>query len=265
MRGVAVEGDDDRVVIEAFLEAGERDGHWNNWRNRLALEPAKGINGVLKELDDAPEPYEVWVIADRDWRPTDVIAELQGKYPKLLFLPRVMIENYAIDPDELVVLFPAKRLEQIGETNLRQTVESAVGDWLLHGALSQVLHEHGAGDFCTKTEGYPNRLLNPPHAPVTDEADIEAWLRKWHDQLDPEKIMPAYRQRVNDFRNKSASEQYSNCIEGKRFFQEVIVNKIINRGATKRISGKWLEELFKANNVIKCPPDLIPILTTLLD
>lgn len=261
-RGVAVEGQDDRVVIEAFLDAGEKQGHWNNWRNRLAIETAKGSKGVLNELDVTTEPDDVWAILDKEWRSEDSIAELENKYTRLLFLPRIMIENYAINPDELMVLLPSSRIKQIGEANLRQTIGDAVGDWVQHGALSQVLNERGARDFCTKTEGYPNRLLN---APVTDENEIESLLNAWHNQLDPTQIMPDYRERLTEFRRKSSSEQYHQCIEGKRFFQEIVVGKVLNRTANKKESGKWLEELFKASVPTQCPPDLIPILKKLIE
>src|SRR5258708_34808913 len=106
MRGVAVEGKDDRIVIEAFLDAGETEGHWSDWRRRLAIEVGGGINQVLRELDAPPTPYEVWALLDQEWRPQGNITDLQSKYPRLLFLPRIMIENYAIDPDELVALLP---------------------------------------------------------------------------------------------------------------------------------------------------------------
>jgi hypothetical protein len=50
-KGLAVEGPTDKTVIEAFLDAGERTARWSDWRSKLMVEAANGMEGVRNELD----------------------------------------------------------------------------------------------------------------------------------------------------------------------------------------------------------------------
>lgn len=266
MRGVAVEGKDDKVVIEAFLDAGEKQGYWQNWHSRLAIEAASGFPKALDELTRPQEYYDIWALLDREWRSADEIRRLQTNYPKLIFLPRLMIENYAIDPNELAALLPLTQLQKLPASTLAQTIEIALGDWLLHGSLSSVLYENGADSFCGRTTGFPNRLINPPYAPVTDETEIKSLLSAWHDQLDPSRIMPAYRQRASDFMKVSRTEQYRLCIDGKEFFNQVVVQRVLNPKLGQKSRNDWWATLFEANAFSSaCPTDLIPVLKQLIE
>src|SRR5258708_1876349 len=75
-RGVAVEGDDDKQIIEAFLDAGMRSNLWSDWTQLLHVEPAGNFNNVLKEIKPDQQGI-VWDIVDRDWHSDEEIAELK--------------------------------------------------------------------------------------------------------------------------------------------------------------------------------------------
>src|SRR3990172_8657092 len=96
-RKLFVEGKDDKKIITAFGDAGERNGRWPGWRSEVIIEIAEKYDRVINETAN----LDVWGLVDRDWRSDAEIAELQRDYPRLLILPRIMIENYLIDPNEV--------------------------------------------------------------------------------------------------------------------------------------------------------------------
>ena len=115
-RGLAVEGiNHDSKIIEAFLSAGERKGnqYCQNWRSKIVIKGAGSSTNVTNELKihnndpDSKHYGMIWGLIDRDWNSPNEIKQLKKDYPQLLILPRVMIENYLIDPDELIPLLPS--------------------------------------------------------------------------------------------------------------------------------------------------------------
>src|SRR5205823_1521779 len=104
--GVVVEGASDKKFLEAFLEAGERQQHWLDWRAKIVVNFPGGANDVIKELKNSSQPDQLWGLIDRDWRTDIEIANLQKQHSHLLILPRIMIENYLLDPDELLSFLP---------------------------------------------------------------------------------------------------------------------------------------------------------------
>jgi hypothetical protein len=234
-RLLVVEGDTDRKIIEAFLRAGEKLGHWRSWSAVLDIQDGGGFKGVLSEL----EKTTVWGLIDRDWKSDTEIHDLTNRYPNLLVLPRVTIENYCIDPVDLEKLLPPNRQNPA----IKAGIEAVVESWIQHGALSKVLYENGAHYFCRGAAGYPNALIDMP---VTDEARIRAILLDWHRQLDPEKTLAAYQKMRNVFQNFS-SQAFSICIDGKKFFNEVVV-QILNREFGQQESKAWISELFQLEN-----------------
>lgn len=254
-KGLAVEGKDDKLVLESFLDAGE-GRHWSGWRAQIGVEVAGSSPKVIQELEAGHA--RIWGMIDRDWRTDDELAELRSRYPQLLVLPRVTVENYCIDPTEIARMLPREKREQL--PNLQSDIDAYKDDWIQNGALWQVLHEYGAHEFCRgHQDGYPMALLREP---VTIEAKIEEQFKKWHQQLDPGVIMPAYRGMLADFRADTANN-YSRHIHGKYFFSQVITQKILNPALGQGKSSAWFEDLFA--EVTDCPDDIVPILQQVVD
>jgi hypothetical protein len=218
-RGLAVEGKDDKVAIEAFLEAGEQQGQWARWRERLVIVDVGSWAKVIDEIEGGNSA--VWGLIDRDWRTDKEIKELQSTHEHLLVLPRITIENYCVDPDELSHMLPSHLLGKL--PTLNAIIESHLDSWVHNGALRKVMHESGADDFCRGHDsGYPMALL---HEPIRDEGAVEAQLREWHEQLNPQMVMSRYRTTLGVFR-KAPDQHYAHHIQGKHFFQQVVVSKI---------------------------------------
>ena len=109
-KGLAVEGKDDKLMLESFLDAGE--GHyWSGWRAQIRVEVAGSSPKVIQELEAGDA--RIWGMIDRDWRTDDELAELRSDYPQLLVLPRVTVENYCIDPTEIARMLPPSRLSSL--------------------------------------------------------------------------------------------------------------------------------------------------------
>ncbi len=255
--GLAVEGEDDKILITAFLDAGEQQTSWSGWKTRIAIETAGKYDNVLKEV----EQEHIWGIIDRDWRAPGKIDALSRQNPRLLVLPRVMIENFLLAPDELFPLFPPSRRNAESERAVQSAIETALNEWIGHGALSAVLHENGAEAFCRSPSGYPGALLNQL---ITDERAILSQLQGWHGQLEPGPIVEKYRQRLADFRQLPLSSRYRDCIDGKMFFRQVIV-PTLNQLFGQQRSDWWLQELAGSISRQPCPSDLIVTLQALFN
>lgn len=252
-KGLAVEGRNDKQALEAFLDAGEKARNWSDWRKQIAVIAVGTVEKILEELDGSDA--RIWGLIDRDWRTDEEIADLTRQHPQLLVLPRVMIENYCIAPDELAALLPpAKQVEA-----LETRIEAHRDDWIQNGALWRVLHQNGAHEFCKGHEqGYPMAVL---HRPVVHQAEIETRLRDWHSRLDPDTIMTDYRTLLDVFRAE-ADQNYSHHIHGKNFFHQVIVQKVLNPTFEQRKADQWFETLFSAAD--RCPDDIVPVLKRLV-
>jgi len=254
-RGLLVEGRDDQIIIEAFLDAGERQRLWDHWRAALVVIE---IGGGSKLLDKLPSHPRLWGLIDRDWRTTEALQSLSQRYPRLFVLPRVMIENYAINPQELEVLLPPKRRSD----DLLRDIESQRDLWVSNGALWQTLNQRGALEFCRGHEqGYPMALLSKP---AIDDAAIEQQYRRWHEHLNLEGVLVDYHQQLAQFQ-AAPDQHYSQHIHGKNFFNQVVV-KALNRRFPKEQRGHsgWLETLFKGNTLLTCPQELQALLSVIV-
>jgi hypothetical protein len=259
MRGVVVEGPDDKRIIEAFLDAGTRIGLWDNWTLSLRIEVAGNFEKVIRELSDSANAGVVWGIVDRDWRTSTEVSQLQLQYPQLLFLPRIMIDNFYVDPDELLDLLPPTQRSGIDESLFRSQIERYLAEWIKHGALSRVLYENGAHQFCRGNTGYPKRLIDTL---ITDEQQIATILDQWRTQLDSQIVLSNFRTRISDFQQYPRHEQYRSCINGKIFFNQVIIPQILNRFFGQADRDTWLVRLFVAPN--RVPNDLEAIFRKLV-
>jgi hypothetical protein len=256
-RGLAVEGKDDVIALTAFLNGGEADDRWQNWASRLAIVSCEGAQNVLEQINRTD--FEIWGILDRDWRSPAQIEALQAEYPRLIFLPRLMIENYVIDPNELFPLLPEVQREKLNETAAQTAIEAAMNAWLRHGTASFALQESNAKEFCGRLEGFPTRLLDPSDETVLP--DLSSMLEAWYMQLAPEPITPVYKRILHDFGALSRTDHYRQCISGKEFFKQVVVQDVLN-SLGQKTAAKWWEALF--SNPAPCPDDLVPIFQQLL-
>lgn len=258
MRGLAVEGTNDKTIVEAFLDAGERIKRWSDWRSKMMVEVAGKTDAVIRALKQENITVAIWGLIDRDWRTEQEIAQLQADYPRLLILPRVTIENYCTDPADVEMMLPPARRSVEEMEHLRQIIEAERDGWTQQGALSQALYEGGAYEFCRGPEGYPKALLDTPAMP---EADVRRILDQFRAQLDPGQILSAYRTRLTEFRTNGV-RVYRQCINGKMFFDQVVVSKALNVVYEQRDRGKWLSDLFA--NAPDCPDDLALLLSPLV-
>jgi hypothetical protein len=254
-RGLAVEGSADKSIVEAFLEAGERAGLWANWRAVVRIEEAGSNEKVLAELrQDNPR---VWGLIDRDWQTATEINALLKRYPRLLVLPRVMIENYCIDPYELADMLPPQHADRWAD--VQSGIESQRDSWVQNGALWQALHEQGAFRFCRDQDAYPMALLNQP---VIRIDDIRDQFTQWHNQLDQEKILHEYGSRVEEFRSASAADNFHQHIHGKNFFHQIVVRQVLNPAFGQMPAAGWIDRLF--SRISHCPDDVRPVFERLL-
>ena len=250
-KGLAVEGKDDKTIIEAFLEKGETKGHWSNWDKKIQIQELGGSNNVLSEIGKSDR---LWGLIDRDWRTDSEIEALQNQYPRLLILPRVTIENYLIAPDEVNAMLPLNKKIP----NLAEEIARHVERWVQNGALHRVLYERGAHDFCRGVEGYPKALFTQPISDSPyDEAQLEQQLRSWHEQLEPRPIMDAYHRMLEGFLADEGNH-YTHHIQGKDFFKQVLINQIFRRTFGQKSEERWLQDLI--GGLPDCPTDMIPLL-----
>jgi hypothetical protein len=247
-----VEGERDKQVIEAFLKAGESSRRWANWVSRLDVVIMGGIKSLLDTLEKQASYFG---LIDRDWRSESEISALETKFAgRLAILPRVMIDNYFIWPQELALYLRDKGLT---ETRLNQEIRPYLYDWIQHGALSQTIHERGGHDFCRGTDGYPRVLLRSP----VNSAEIRQYLEDFQHQLDPENVLNQTQNRSHQWQQLSDYEQYALCLDGKAFFNQVIL-KTLNTTLGQSNDKTWLRRLLLSTP--DCPADLIPILAPLV-
>jgi len=242
------------MIIQSFLEAGQKDALWNNWRARIVqIEDMNGGSAVIEELGRLTAYKEyVWGLIDREWRTESEIIDLTSQYPNLLVLPRVMIENYFIDPEELEMLCS----NSTDYKNLDfSSVSSHTSNWVSNGAIWQTLYTRGADDFCQE-DGYPKILRGNA---VLTPTEIETLFRQWHLELNPETVMPDYINRLNTF-TQQPENHYKHHIHGKKFFKQIIYDSILNRYRQAKIEV-WIQGL--ADIMTSCPPDIAPILQRL--
>ncbi|MDX2077814.1 MAG: hypothetical protein SFZ02_15410 [bacterium] len=242
-RGLAVEGDKDKIIIEAFLDAGERN--WSNWRSQVKIMPAGSKTKVIDELQ--PDKSEIWGLIDKDSSSQKEIDELQAKHQNLLILPRWTIENYFIDPSDLVSLLP----QNLSLANITKTIDESKAEWLKRGALWHVFEERGLFG-----EHYPNpRGLFKTPMPNKDE--IRHQLEAWNRQLNPDSVLSDYDEKLQEFYN-NPDKNYRLHIHGKKFFQEVIVQALNYGEKAPQDTITWIKQLLK--RLTDCPADIVPIL-----
>jgi hypothetical protein len=256
-RGLAVEGKHDKRALETFLDAGERQKLWEDWRKLIAIQ---AVGGVSKVIDEArSDDPRIWGLIDRDWRSDSEIATLRADKPRLLILPRVMIENHCINPDELELMLPPSKRGQLA--NIKQEIEAALDGWVQHGALWKTFVELGAFEFCRGHErGYPMALLS---SPMVAETDIASQFQAWHSRLEPAGLWQHYEEKRAEFQ-ADRTRHFTQHVHGKMFFGQV-VQQALNHHLGQRSESDWLETLFDGENTdIMCPPDLIPVLKQVL-
>ena len=168
-----------------------------------------------------------------------------------------MIENFFINPDEWSNMLRAYH-PSADITLLRTKTETALAEWIKHSALSQVLYENGAYEFCRGGTGYPRRLIDTL---VTDEQEITGALESWRKHLDPLTVLSNHRVKVAKFQSYPQKKQYQLCIDGKSFFRQVIVEEIFNKHLPQAGASTWLKDL--SSQITDVPPDLLPVLSQL--
>lgn len=240
--GLAVEGKNDEIIIQRFLDMGGKSGHWQSWDARLVVKQVEGKANVFAEIEKN-EP-RIWGLIDRDAYSSTQIDDLQAKYPRLLVLPRWTIENYFIVPDELALLFP----------NIQPSIEAHRANWVKHGALWHVLQEQGVFE-----EDYPRKLFD---VPIRNDDEIHALLHRWRNQIDPDKVLTTYSETRQQF-SINNDKDYTQHIHGKTFFG-AIVKPLIDSHIKPNLSKDKLKEKL-VEQFRDCPADLVPILRRVMN
>jgi hypothetical protein len=240
---------------------GQSAGQWTGWRQKLLIRNVGGFVNVQRELKRiSSTSLKVYGLIDRDWRSDDQVRALQEEYPTLLILPRVMIENYLVDPNEVVALLPSGKIQPHFRT-LQATLTNALDDYLKHGALSLTLWERDAHHFCDEN-GYPRALLQG----LQPELETRILLQNWHERLNPEKIMESFFKHHNLFTARPIEVQFRSCLNGKLFFNTVVISTL-NELLGQRSRDEWLNQFklhSETNSAVGCPPDLAAVLTPIL-
>lgn len=257
--GIVVEGENDRKILEGFLNGGQAQGFWEDWTQFLFIKSASGLEGVLYELREQQKDGNalIYGIVDRDWRTFDENQALEAELSQLRILERIMIENYLIDPDDLVRCLPPSTLSGEKETRLRSLINEKRQDWIKHGILSRVMHENGAHDFCRGNQSYPKALL---YNPLPDET-IRQILEGWQQKLDPDYVLSIYSSYQQNILTLSPTDHYKYFIDGKNFFNEVIVTAL-NDLFGQNSRDNWISRLLQVPSL--CPPDLKNLFEPLL-
>jgi hypothetical protein len=231
---LVVEGEDDRLFVEAMLDKIAP----GVWPARWTIGEAGGKGHVLSILREKTD----WLaLVDRDeWSATD-IAEQQAEFPARLFiLPRYCMESYFILPAEVWASIPTQQQHVGGGFSILETaIHSTLPQWLRHGCLWHAVNPLQDG---LRALGFKDALLDLGRA--QNDADIRQTLQDWHQYLDPVRIESEFRANLAAAQMVPVDERIKIWVHGKKFFEQHVVpelNQLLGQSSAK----KWLTELRK--------------------
>ena len=248
VRALVVEGEDDKMVVEAQLERLSS----GTWETRWCVGVAKGKQNVLRIVDDQPD----WLgLVDRDeWSDNAAITASQhpARIGRLHVLPRFSMESYFIDPVELWAALPPiqQQLMNGGQQVLDAAISNDLDSWLRHGALWHTVNPLWDG---LRALGFKESLLN--HANAQSDALIQQTLADWHQFLEPQTIFAEFQAHLSTARATSRDVQFRRWIHGKRFFRERVVPSL-NQLLGQKSPDVWYRDL---SQTLPLPTDFEPL------
>ena len=245
VRALVVEGDDDKMVIEALLDRISPE----TWASRWCVGVANGKQNALRIVGDQPD----WLgLVDRDeW--SDNAANAAAQDPaclgRLHVLPRFSMESYFVDPAELWGALPTIKRELVngGQPAFEAAITDELDSWIRHGALWHAVNPLWDG---LRALGFKESLLD--HANAQNDTVIQQTLRDWHLFLEPQKIFSDFQTRLVAARAAERQEQFRRWIHGKRFFREKVV-PTLNHLLGQQSAEGWYRDL---STTMPVPADL---------
>jgi hypothetical protein len=226
---VLVEGDDDKLVLEALLRS--RDPLFTS---KVYVGVAGDRNRVLKRLQKYRDTYG---LVDRDtWNDSDIV-DAKSTRPMLRVTTGWCIENHFCMPNALSAAL------NIDLALLNREIAIAIPEWYRYCAIWWIVHRFR--DDLLKS--LPNADCgHPANDPCPDEATLRARLGHYGSLLPNmavDHIVAAVAQRERDVAAiASVEERMEKAIHGKLFFKEVVVG-VLNRQLRQRDTASWRVEI----------------------
>lgn len=235
VRALVVEGEDDKMIVEAFLDKISPE----IWATKWCVGVSNGKQNVLKILDD----QVTWLgLVDRDeWseNAANAAAGVASRAGRLHVLPRFCMESYFISPHDIWSALPAVQQKAIqdGEATVDAAIKTNSDSWLRHGALWHAVNPLWDG---LQSRGFKDRLLD--HTNAQDDALIRQTLAGWHQFLDPQRIFTDFQTHLATARATGGEEQFRRWIHGKRFFNQKVV-PTLNQLLGQKSASNWYRDL----------------------
>lgn len=248
VRALVVEGEDDRMVVEAWLDRIAL----GTWETRWCVGVANGKQNALRIVDD----QVTWLgLVDRDeWseNAANAASQAPGLAGRLHVLPRFSMESYFIDPAEVWAALPAVQQQSVngGHQALEAEIISDLDSWLRHGALWHAVNPLWDG---LRALGFKETLLN--HANAQNDVLIRQTLADWHQILEPQAIFNEFQIHLTAARAAGRQEQFRRWIHGKRFFRERVV-PALNQHLGQKSADDWYRDL---STTMPVPVELQPV------
>jgi hypothetical protein len=240
---LVVEGEDDRLFFEMFLELVAP----GQWESGWCVGAAGGKRNVLSILED----QQTWIgVVDRDeWAPDSQAQAVANFGPRLHVLPRYCMESYFIDPNELWETLPPAQQTRIagGKPALEARIITPLSQWVRHGALWHAVNPLWDG---LRAIGFKDALLDLPTS--QDDSQIRQTLREWHDFLDPDRIFGDFQNNLAQAQRASRTDQLKTWVHGKRFFTSHVV-PCLNALLDQKSADDWMNDL---RRTLRRPADL---------
>jgi hypothetical protein len=210
---VLVEGDDDKLVVEALLR-------WRDplFESKVYVGVAGDRTKVLNRLKKDPLCYG---LVDRDtWDDAD-IRVVQATRPRLEVTRGWCIENHFCAPSVLAVTL------SIDESMLRNAIDPLFSGWYRYGAIWRVVQRarvhlneswptsdcgHPIKDPCLDELALRKRFAS--YAAVRPGVDVDNILKEVNQRIAAVAALPSEQERIDE------------AIHGKQFFKEVIAGAL---------------------------------------
>lgn len=259
---VLVEGDDDRLVIEAALKARRPSA-----LNRVAVVPMGGRDKVLEALAGevvAPGAAKgarfqeasvgVFAIVDRDvWTHEEVIARRAANHNRLFVTEGWCMENHLFDPDVLrgvvAEVLPDSTEADLALRSILTELESLRVGWVQAGAFWRVLqgrrdHLHEGLNQIFGERKYGARL-------DFDALEASAWPQNIVARLgafdgapfDPAALHKAIAEQARTDGMLAPEQQWLTAVHGKQAFRLTLQETLKKTLKSRREKEQWLEIL----------------------
>jgi len=215
-KAVLVEGEDDKIAYEFFL-----DKKYTNWEKLLLLYSMGGKGKVIKELKKSPD--FMGIIDKDEWLEAD-ITKCKIELSNLAVIPRYFMDSYLIVPREIWKALPSGKKEQVKYDAFEKAILETIDDWTRHAALwHAVLPLY----HTLRNAGF-NQIILEDIIRIRDESFIKEKLNEWYNSLDPAKTFEKYLALYTEIKELSVLERLHKWIHGKKFWEQHVSQKIVS-------------------------------------